>query len=83
MPPSFWIKNGNFLRLSNVELGYQLPSSVLRKVNIKQLRLYVNGQNLLSIDKLGKYNLDPEVVDAGVTGYPMMRSFNIGINMKF
>ena len=80
---SFWIKNGNFLRLSNVELGYQLPSSVLRKVNIKQLRLYVNGQNLLSIDKLGKYNLDPEVVDAGVTGYPMMRSFNIGINMKF
>ena len=80
---SFWIKNGNFLRLSNVEIGYQLPESLLRKVNIKQLRFYVNGQNLLTIDKLGKYDLDSEMVDAGVTGYPMLRSFNIGVNLKF
>ena len=80
---SFWIKNGNFLRLSNVEIGYQLPESLLKKVNIKQLRLYVNGQNLLTVDKLGKYDVDPEVVDAGVTGYPVKRSLNIGVNQKF
>lgn len=82
-PSSFWIINGDFIRLSNIELGYQLPHTILNKVKIKNVRFYVNGQNLLSLDHLAKYHLDPEVVDAGVTGYPTMRVFNIGINVKF
>lgn len=80
---SFWIKNGNFLRLSNVELGYSIPTQVLQSARIKQVRFYVNGQNLFCFDSLGKYNLDPEVIDGGVTGYPNMRSVNFGVNIKF
>lgn len=80
---SFWIKNGNFLRISNLELGYQLPASILQKIKIKQVRLHVNAQNLFSFHHLKDYNLDPEVVDAGISGYPNMRVFNVGLNIKF
>lgn len=80
---SFWIKNGNFLRFDNLEIGYQLPNKILKSINIKQIRFYISGHNLFSFDGLKKYNLDPEVLDAGITGYPVMRSFNFGLNIKF
>ncbi len=80
---SFWIVNGNFIRLNNLELGYSIPNSLTRKINIKTIRLYVNGQNLFSLDHLSKYHLDPEVVDAGITGYPVMKTFNAGFIVKF
>lgn len=82
-PSSFWIKSGSFLRMGNLELGYSLPARLLSKAYIKQLRVYVNAQNLFTLDKLGVYNLDPEVVDAGVTGYPVTRTFNVGLKIKF
>ena len=80
---SFWVENGNFVRLSNVEIGYVIPSKISRCLKLKEIRLYANGQNLWSFDSLGKYHLDPEVVDAGVTGYPVMKVFNVGLNLKF
>lgn len=80
---SFWIKNGNFLRVNNLELGYRIPVTLLEKIKIKQIRIYVNAQNLICFDSLDKYDLDPEFPDAGVTGYPAMKSFNFGLNVKF
>ncbi len=80
---TYWIKNGNFLRLSNVEVGYSFPQKWINKLKMNDLRLYVNGQNLLTFDHLGDYNLDPEVLDAGITGYPMTRAVNVGLKLKF
>jgi len=80
---SYWVKNGNFLRLSNIEAGYSFPIKWLKNINIKDLRIYVNGQNLFTMDYLSDYNLDPEVVDAGITGYPTMKLLNVGLNVKF
>lgn len=82
-PSSFWIKNGSFLRLGSLEVGYTIPNKLLKRAGISKLRFYFNAQNLFTADNLGKYNLDPEVVDAGVTGYPVTKSFNFGINLNF
>jgi hypothetical protein len=80
---SFWLKHGAFLRLNNAEIGYSLPEKWMNGLKIKRIRFFVSGLNLLTISSLGKYNLDPETPDAGVSMYPVMRSWNVGVNVKF
>lgn len=77
---TFWIKNGNFLRLKNVELGYTLPKEFLQQLHLSNFRIFVNGVNLFTFSSLLKeYDLDPEVM----MGYPAMKSYNAGITIGF
>lgn len=77
---SFWIKNGNFLRLRNVEVGYNLPTAVLKKFHLTRARLFVNGINLVTWSPLlKKYDMDPE----SLAGYPALKSYNFGITIDF
>lgn len=72
----FWLRNGSFIRLRNVELGYTIPASVTRRVGLQQTRFYVNAVNLFTIDDV---NLaDPEVP----IGYPVMKSVNVGLRLQ-
>ena len=84
------IKDVSYCRLKTAELGYTLPGKWTRKVNIKSLRIYVSGYNLLTFSGL-KY-IDPE--RPGVSGgasnssvaiynYPVNRTINVGANIKF
>ena len=68
------------LRLKNVELSYNLPTKVVRSIGLEELRIFLNGQNLLTFDKLDV--IDPEAYGNGVA-YPLQRSFSAGINIKF
>ncbi|NIG54127.1 SusC/RagA family TonB-linked outer membrane protein [Chitinophaga sp. Cy-1792] len=75
----FWLRNGNFVKLRSVELGYTFPKSgFLRKMNT--VRVFVIGNNLFTIDKLGDLHLEPERFSMG---YPLMKSFSFGLNAKF
>lgn len=77
---SFWIKKGSFLRLRNVELGYTLSPSVLRRLHLDKLRIYVNAVNPVTWAYLLKhYDLDPETP----SGYSGLKSFNAGISLTF
>lgn len=77
---TFWLKNGDFLRLRNVEIGYTIPASLLNKTGISNVRIFVTGINLLTFSSLLKnYNMDPETV----TGYPALKSYNMGITVDF
>ena len=86
---SWGVEDGSFLKLSNVTLGYTLPSKIVNKVGINSLRLYVTGSNLLTLTKYT--GLDPEVstmsslltpgVDFGA--YPRSRSVVFGVNLTF
>lgn len=80
---TYWLKSGDFLRLSNVEIGYSFPQEWMNSIRLSGLRVYANAQNLFTADNLGDYNVDPEVVDAGLTGYPVTRSFNFGLKLQF
>ena len=77
----FWLRNASFLRLKNVELAYNFPSSVLNKIRISNLRVYLSGFNLFSIDYIKIQ--DPESTNAGGTYYPQQRVYNMGLTMSF
>ena len=77
---SYFLKNGQFLRLKNVELSYTLPKSISKMAHMSECRFYVNGNNLITWDKLDKL-VDPE--SNGSNRYPIMKTVNVGLNIKF
>ena len=84
---SYYIEDGSFLRMKNLQLGYTIPESVTSKVNIKSLRVYVQGVNLMTITKYS--GLDPELsgsdtnfgTDSG--NYPLVKQYLFGLNVSF
>lgn len=79
---TWWLRDGNFLRLKNAELGYNLPSKILNKVNLKSARIYMMGNNLALWDSIKFW--DPESGN-GTAGnsYPSARTFTFGIETSF
>ena len=78
---TFWLINGNYVRLKNVELGYSISKDILSRVGVDRLRIYVGGSNLFSIDHMPGY--DPEKQDGGPNYYPQQKVFNMGVNITF
>lgn len=97
LPSTFYVENGSYLRLKNLQIGYTFDSELLAKAHIKNARIYVSAQNLFTITKYPLY--DPEVnsntlFDRGVDGFYLSqnsahaptynaRVFNIGFNLTF
>ena len=78
---SLWMRSGNVFKLRDAMLSYSLPQNITNKMTLKQVKLFVRGSNLFTISSIK--DLDPEYIDAGVTGYPFFRSFTGGINVVF
>jgi hypothetical protein len=66
-----------------VEIGYTLPQSVSKKINAGAVRFYVNGFNLLVWDQLPNDDFDPESANSNTTNYPLLKSYNFGVSVKF
>lgn len=77
---TFWIQNGSFFRLKNVELSYTFGMEH-KKILCKRIKVFARGTNLFVISN--EKNLDPEVIDAGVTNYPLYSTLTGGINITF
>lgn len=83
---SFWNPNATYLRLKSLELGYTLPKHLTKKAGISDCRIFVNGFNLLTFCNSLLKNADPEREerDWGASlAYPLMKSYNIGLNINF
>lgn len=80
-PSTFWNWNTSFIRLKNVEIGYNLPPSLLSKASIKAARFYLNGFNLLTFTRVKQ--IDPEGTDGSGYFYPQQKVFNVGVNVNF
>lgn len=78
-PSTWWLRDGAFLRLKSIELGYTLPESWMSKLKIKETRFYVSANNLLTFSKFNLW--DPEMGGNGL-GYPPQRIVNVGINIS-
>ena len=75
---SFWVRNGNYFRVKNVNIAYNLPYKWTSRVRLGSVKLFANAQNLFTH---AAYDfVDPEV---GVGAYPIQRVLNTGINIKF
>ncbi|HEY9258794.1 TonB-dependent receptor, partial [Chitinophaga sp.] len=58
-PSSFWVRDGSYLRLKNLQIGYTLPGHIVKKAGLSKVRFYYSGQNILTFDHLYKW-VDPE-----------------------
>jgi len=76
----FWFRNGSFLKLKSIEIGYELPVSLVKKIGLSKIRTYVNGYNLLSLDYVKDF--DPEDTNAGIYVYPFQRIFTLGLSVS-
>lgn len=84
---SFFVENGSYIRLRNIQLGYTLPTTLVNKWKLSQVRVYVNAQNLINIFSYRGFT--PEIgggptragVDLNV--YPLFATYNAGLNVTF
>ncbi|MEZ0542817.1 SusC/RagA family TonB-linked outer membrane protein [Fibrella arboris] len=79
----FWVTNVQYLRLRNLEIGYNIPKTFLGKLGVSAMRVYVNGTNLISFDNLKAIEVDPEISSNGALVYPPQRLYNAGFALSF
>lgn len=86
-PNSYYVEDGSYFRVRNIQLGYTLPSEISRRANLQRLRFYLNAQNAFNFFKYNGFS--PEVggspTNAGIDNnvYPMFATYNFGINLSF
>ncbi len=87
IPSSWYLEDGSFFRIKNLELGYTVPSVLINKVGINRLRVYVSGQNLLTLTKYTGF--DPEfgmgyALSSGIDNgtYPQSKVYTIGLQVE-
>lgn len=79
---TYYLKDASFLRLKNIQIGYRLPGSVIRKIGASNLRVYVAADNVVTFSKYP--GLDPERVGDGLyVTYPQVRTFTFGASIQF
>lgn len=77
---NWWMRNGSFLRLKTVEVGYNVSGKWINKLGIGSLRIYSNATNLFVKSSFTMW--DPEQGSNGL-GYPLQRVYNFGVNVQF
>ncbi|GAA4468417.1 TonB-dependent receptor [Nibrella saemangeumensis] len=78
---TYWLRSSDYIRLKNFEVGYTLPVTVSGKVGMSNFRVYVNGLNMLTFDKLKVF--DPETSNATGQYYPQSKIINAGLTATF
>ena len=80
----FWLVNGQYVRLKDFQLGYDLKYSLLKKITwLSRARMGISGQNIFTISDATKYGLDPENSSTANYGYPVMRALAFTLNLGF
>ncbi len=78
---NFWLNDASFMRLKNIAIGYNVPSTLTSKLRLSNLRVYANAFNLFTITKVKDY--DPEGSSESGQFYPQQRIINVGVNIQF
>ncbi len=78
---TFYLQKGDFIRLKNLELGYNFPKRITSGLGISNLRLYAGGTNTLTFAYIK--NFDPETGSSSGTSYPQMKLWTFGVNVTF
>lgn len=79
-----YLQDASYIRLKNIQLGYSLPTSLVNKINLSKLRIFVSGENLLTITNVAKV-FDPETIGGGNdnngNAYPMQKTISVGLSL--
>ncbi|MGL4779930.1 MAG: SusC/RagA family TonB-linked outer membrane protein [Bacteroidales bacterium] len=77
----FWILDASYVRVKNIQFGYNFPNSLLQKIQVSNLRLYISAENPFTWNKY-REGWDPEINTAG-SYYPILANYSLGVNIKF
>src|SRR5690606_27399168 len=78
----YWMRSAAYLRLKNIQLGYTLPVQLAKSVRVQKARLYISGENLLTLHDFWE-GWDPEVSAASSGAYcPQVKTTNVGLNLR-
>ncbi|NCP83757.1 MAG: TonB-dependent receptor [Bacteroidetes bacterium] len=80
----FWLQDGTYLRLKNLNISYRIPQQFVQRVGIHSLSLFVSGTNLMTWDRLGIYSgsFDPEIPTTTRGAYPTIKTITFGFNLE-
>ena len=82
----YWMYSNDYFKLKNIEIGYTFSSGkkFMKRAGISRLRVYLNGNNLITFQNAMKeLGIDPETTDGSTYIYPLTRVFNVGFNVQF
>ena len=77
---TWWLRDGSFLRLKSLEIGYSVDEQLVEKLKLKSARIYLSGTNLFTISKFKIWDIE---MGGNGLGYPIQRGINLGLNMNF
>lgn len=77
---TWWMRDGSFLRLKMVEIGYALPGRIARRLSLNSCRIFLSGMNLLNFSKFKYWDIEQ---GGNAFNYPLQRVYNVGININF
>ncbi len=81
---TYFLQDASYVRLKNLVIGYTLPQAIVQKIKMKNCRVYLSGENLITITDYP--GADPERLGVGrqrFATYPQLKIFTAGLNMKF
>ena len=78
-PSTWFMRDGSFFRLKEVELGYTLPKKIQKKIHTSLFRIYVSSTNCLTFSKFKLWDIE---MGGDGLGYPIQRTFNVGLNIS-
>jgi hypothetical protein len=77
---TYWLRNGSYLRLKTLEIGYKLPQSLIRKIHFNQVRIFFTGTNLLTFSPFKLW--DPELTSTNGKQYPLSKNLTLGVSVN-
>ena len=77
---TYWLRDGRYIRLKNVDIGYTLPKAFVNSLHLNNVRVYITGQNLLTWSKFDTW--DPETTDPRGEQYPLTKAVTLGLTVN-
>ncbi|WP_253906437.1 TonB-dependent receptor [Chitinophaga sp. SYP-B3965] len=78
---TFWLDDMTYLRLKNIQLGYTLPADLLKRIGVRQFRIFGSAENIMTLTNYR--GLDPEATGNRSNAYPVNKSYSAGVNVGF
>jgi len=80
---TFWLRDASYLRMKNIQLGYNIPSNLVNRLNVSKIRIYINAQNYLTFSKYKVTDPEKNIQKQNIFEYPTTKILSTGVNVVF
>ena len=80
---TLWLRDGSYLRLKNLQIGYRFRSELLEKLRLNGLRIFANAQNLFTVNDFEGWDPERRIMRSTMAAYPSIKTYSLGLNVIF